>query len=633
MRVAAPIALLSAAAAPLFGQEPESPEPPATARMEVVETLRADLGAVRHPSDGQGRAWIIEEESDDSVVAGSRGKWAIAYEAGDEGIAEGGVLFLQVSPFWGWSTPQTLSPSSPGYTEIRCAVPGVEWAAETVDQQLLAIRFTRRGLRAGERVVLVYGAGDAGAVADRFAERDSRFWIAVDGDGDGVRKVLEDSPGVDVIAGPPARLHLTLPTTAEPGDVVALRIAVLDASGNVGLRELGEVSFDLPEGLKLRGGLGLHDGCGAIDVEILEPGIYRVKASGFGVEGESNPMVARQGAERVLWADLQVHTAASDGTGALADVYRYAREVAGLDVVCITDHDHWGMQFLDQQPSVWEDMRAAADRYDEPGEFVALLGFEWTNWVYGHRHVVYGGSEGSLFSSIDPRYDTPQELWAALRGSDAMTIAHHSAGGPVAVDWTIEPDPVLEPCTEIVSVHGSSESEDSPNRIYQPVSGNFVRDALGRGYRFGFLGSTDGHDGHPGLAHLAGAGGGLAAILAEEATRESVFEALRARRVYATNGARILLRFSLAGEPMGSVIPATADGEGVEMVVRVVGTAPLASIELIHAGVVVDAADLSGRRVYYSRTTLPDLRSGEYVYVRVLQEDGGMAWSSPVYVE
>ena len=31
----------------------------------------------------------------------------------------------------------------------------------------------------------------------------------------------------------------------------------------------------------------------------------------------------------------------------------------------------------------------------------------------------------------------------------------HSAGGPIATDWTFPPDPVLEPVTEVVSVHGS----------------------------------------------------------------------------------------------------------------------------------------------------------------------------------
>ena len=47
-----------------------------------------------------------------------------------------------------------------------------------------------RALAEGERVRIVYGAGPAGARADRYAERGSRFWVAVDGNADGVRRVL-----------------------------------------------------------------------------------------------------------------------------------------------------------------------------------------------------------------------------------------------------------------------------------------------------------------------------------------------------------------------------------------------------------------------------------------------------------
>ena len=50
---------------------------------------------------------------------------------------------------------------------------------------------------------------------------DSRFWFAVDGDGDGIRGMLADSPGVDVLAGAPAQLRVTLPSVARPGERVA----------------------------------------------------------------------------------------------------------------------------------------------------------------------------------------------------------------------------------------------------------------------------------------------------------------------------------------------------------------------------------------------------------------------------
>ena len=342
----------------------------------------------------------------------------------------------------------------------------------------------------------------------------------------------------------------------------------------------------------------------------------------------------------MLWGDLQNHSGVSDGTATPEEQFLYARDVAALDVMSLTDHDHWGLLFLDQHPETWDHIRELTRRFHQPGRFVTILGYEWTHWVHGHRHVLYFSDDGELYSSVDPDYDTPKELWQALRGQRAMTIAHHSAGGPIATDWSIAPDPELEPVTEIVSVHGSSEALDSPRVIHKPVAGNFVRDALARGYRLGFLGSSDGHDGHPGLGHLASpAGGGLAAILAEELTREAVYEALRARRVYATNGPRILLRVSFAGYPMGSDVPAADRAAGNlpglgpdTLVARVIAPGALERIDIVRSGGVIEAFDCRGERECAFGAELPDLAVGEYLYVRAVQVDGGAAWSSPFFI-
>jgi len=599
-----------------------------------VESLRADLAAVRHPADGGGRAWI--EKGPRTVEAGSSGAWTLVYEAGPEGIATGGRLFLQVSPFWGWSTPQVEREDAPGYTRVSTDAPGVTLEPSTVDRQLLGIRVGGRALAAGERVRIDYGAGPLQARVDRFAERGSRFWVAVDGDGDGVRGLLPDSPGVDVVPGPPDRIVLTVPSVARPGETVPLRLAVLDAQGDAWPQVGGDVSLVATgpgAGAPLRVRLAAADrGCRTVPVSAGGEGTLRFEAAGPGtLQGASNPLVVSTSLPRIYWGDLHGHSALSDGTGTPEDYFRYARDVAGLDVAALTDHDHWGMEPLATHPALWRAIRDQVRAFHEPGRFVTLLGYEWTSWIHGHRHVLYFGDEGRVYDSVDPAFDTPAELWDALRGQPALTITHHTAGGPIAADWDVPPDPELEPVTEVASVHGSSEAADFPRVIYDPVAGNFARDALDRGYRLGFVGSGDSHDGHPGLAHIASHTGGLVALLADELTRRSVLEALRARRVYATNGPRIVLHATLDGQPMGAVLTPAPGPRVLE--VRAVGTAPLERVDLVRAGTIVRRFAGTGSAEMRLSEPIADLAAGEYLYVRVVQEDGGAAWSSPFFVD
>ena len=167
---------------------------PPGARWETVDMLREARDLRFDPSDGGGRAWLEQAEPAKPSVS-SPGRFTIVYEAGPHGIADGGMIFLQVSLFWGWSTPQTFSPEMPGYTEVTSQAEGVTLEAGTLDQQLLGIQVGGRPLEAGEKVRIVYGAGSVGAITDSFAEKRERLWIAVDGDGDGVaQRCIADSP-------------------------------------------------------------------------------------------------------------------------------------------------------------------------------------------------------------------------------------------------------------------------------------------------------------------------------------------------------------------------------------------------------------------------------------------------------
>lgn len=613
------------------------PDDPPTAQRDIVEALRATQRAPRHTSDAGGRAWLEPESS--AARVGTSGRWVIGYEAGSEGIAVGGFVRLTASAWWDWSPAQSRASEAPGYTTAECSAAGVTLEPREAPQGL---EFVVRGraLAAGERLKLVYGAGAAGARADRYPERDSRFWIAVDGDGDGNARLLLDSPGVDVAPGPAAMLSAVLPSTAQPGETVLLRLAFLDASGGRGVAFVGDVTLlARPEGLELPEKVSFtaeDNGVKTVELGATAKGVFRLIAHAQDEGGEfvatANPLLVDANVAPVRWGDFHGHSGLSDGTGTPEDYLAYARDVAGLDAIALTDHDHWGMLALDEYPELWTGIQTASERANAPGKFVTLLGYEWTNWIHGHRHVLYFGPEGGeVLSSIDERYETPQQLWDALRGQDVLTFAHHSAGDPIATDWSFAPDPELEPVTEVASVHGASEAADAPQRIYNYQPGNSVRDALARGFTLGFIGSGDSHDGHPGLAHLANPQlGGLAAVLTSDLTRPGLRTALKERRCYATNGPRLILRAALDGQRMGSILAPKA-GPAL-CYVRAIACAPIAKIELVRGEKVVETLPGEGHWDVEAAFQPADLIAGEFLYVRVVQEDGGAAWSSPFFI-
>jgi hypothetical protein len=604
---------------------------PPTARRDLIATLREDAALGRHASDGGGYVQLVDGE--ERIVAGTPGRWTFRYTAGPLGIVAGGMLFFQPPPFWSWSPPQTDDREWAGFTTATTAAAGITLKARAVADGLLAIAIQGRALAGGEQIEVVYGASPAGALADRYAERGSAFWFAVDGDGDGVRGLVPDPPRITIEAGPAVRLVAHWPSVARPGEQVPLTIAALDAAGNAGTFLGHAVRLEVPRGItapkKVRLGA---EGRTTVTVGVGAPGVYRLRLhTADGLEATTNPLDASAHAPRILWGDLHGHSNYSDGTGLPDDYYRYARDIAGLDVAALSDHDHWGLEFLDTHPTLWTDLTQATHRFHDPGRFVTLLAFEWTSWAWGHRHVLYFTDTGPLLSSLAPTTDHPEELWGALAGTSALTVAHHPAGGPIPIDWTIAPDPRFEPVVEVSSVHGSSEAADSPQRIYNAVPGHYARDALDRGYQLGFIGSGDTHDGHPGLGHLASGTGGLAAILSEDRTRAGVLAALRARRTYATNGPRIVLRFSVDTTPMGGTLPASPATAAHAVAVRVVATAPLERLDLVRSGQVVASTEGDNRLDATWTVEIPHLDAGEYVYTRVVQRDGGLAWSSPIF--
>lgn len=580
---------------------------PKTANLKTYTHMWEDLQIPRSSKDGKGTAqWLAEAPS---PTVGSIVDLSVRFVVGPEGIDPKGTIFAAPEAFWGWSPPQTESPESAGFVRFEgpenlTAKSGGGWAWAEVGEG---------GLAAGDEVIIHYRGR-----ADRYAGT-AWFWVGVDGDGDGVRKPLAKVPSLIVQGEAAAQIHLVLPSTRTPGTAAKLRVSTLDALGNTATA--GERTIELQGMDSVPPNVHLKDGecCAVVAVPDLKAGVHRVRARFDERTFMSNPMVVAPNVEPILWADLQIHTGQSDGTGSVGEAFHYAENVAGLDVAAITDHDHWGRVFLDESGVYLDSQIEAIQRRN--AEFLPLVGYEWTSWVYGHRHIVDFGGTAPLASSMDAEADTPAELrtWQA-GGGKRLIIPHHIAGGPVAVALDADRDPSLEPVLEVVSVHGQSVAL-GPDAVERAAAGHFAVDWLNAGHRVGFIGSTDGHDGHPGLSQLGSGKGGLAAILTDDL--DGVHGAISNRRTYATNGSRIILRTKVDGVNMGGVVPTS---ESWTISTKGVGT-DIVSAVLLHSSEGIVASGRPNSVVFNEEWQVPP---ASWYFVEIQQVDGGRAWSSPV---
>jgi hypothetical protein len=202
----------------------------------------------------------------------------------------------------------------------------------------------------------------------------------------------------------------------------------------------------------------------------------------------------------------------------------------------------------------WAEVQAASRRHNDEGPFVTFPGYEWQgNSTSGDHNVVYR-TEGAPVYCVN----TLAELYRCLRQHDAIAIPHHTAYrvGMRGKDWSVH-DEALSPFAEIFSVHGCSETDETwvgmwRNHHMGPgVAGGTYRDSLLRGLHVGAICSTDSF----GSSLLSGTyGHGLMAVRAPALTRDDLWAAFKARRVYGVTGDRIELDFTVDGEPMGGRI-------------------------------------------------------------------------------
>ncbi len=201
--------------------------------------------------------------------------------------------------------------------------------------------------------------------------------------------------------------------------------------------------------------------------------------------------------------------------------------------------------------SVWERYLIAAEQYNDPGRFSAIIGYEWTSTPSGnnlHRNVIYRGDAPQARQMVPftaAESENPEDLWKWLErfetrtGGRVTAIAHNgnvSNGLMFPDDNPVSKNPITaayaatrarwEPLYEVTQIKGDGEAHPqlSPNDDFADYEtwdrGNlgplpkepwmlkfeYAREALKSGlrhevklgtnpFKFGMIGSTDAHTG------------------------------------------------------------------------------------------------------------------------------------------
>lgn len=249
---------------------------------------------------------------------------------------------------------------------------------------------------------------------------------------------------------------------------------------------------------------------------------------------------------RNLFGDIHCHTIFSDGDESPDFALRYARDVSRLDFCCLTDHD---CHFANDNWVAEDYYREVQLKYDDPGVFSVLFGFEWTSLAGGHRTVISPYNTLPILPYVYSEFDTIDEVWAGLAGYDAITIPHYPMMH--TPDWDNHHNPEMEQAMELYSKHGLFAD--------LVVRGTGLLDR-----NYSVVAASDTHQSRPG-SYLKecrqddwfwSPRSALTGVWAPENTREDIFNAIRDGHCYGIMGKPVEVQFTVNGSIMGSTIQA-----------------------------------------------------------------------------
>lgn len=587
----------------------------------------------------------------DEVLAGDTVEFTIAFTVGPEFSAEGSRIVFDMPGYLATDRPNRYDQESGGYVEVFCDNADIEyrclpWDMEILDfptktkrsyrgtaQRLLILDFLRGTAREGDEIRVKWGWARSGfaagcKVTPLVLKPEFRNTVYIRYFRDGAQGLPDLGRSFKGYERPTPDAEVPVRFRVKPRETEALRfvrglsesaLLIYDRFFNV--RDDEDFTRFLAPGADARRN--------AFGVPVTHDSKLEVNPGAFPLK-QTPDMSNAFDSMNIYFGDIHTHSKYSNDCiererqeMTPRELFEYGRDVARLDFMAVTDHHQpWDKERNKQPVEYWNASLADVKAVDEPGRFLAFPGIEF-RCRRGDTAVVFNDLIDHEVIN-NPEMVDIAGFWRLTRDYDYITIPHFHNGGQLDEnEWLECPYPGVETLLEIYSCHGAYDVADSLERKPPQIkSRRSDRDGnwfLQRGYKYGFCCNSDGHKGKSGIS-------GLTAVYAPELTKTAIFDAIRARRVYGVTNARIRLLFTAGDQLMGSELKLAAK---TTLRVAVSGEEKFKSVELIRNGELFERFRPMSEDFEVERKV--DTSTPAYWYVRAVQVDNEIAWSSPIW--
>jgi hypothetical protein len=603
--------------------------------------------------------------------AGSVGLWKFIYTTSQD-LPKGTTIkfdLLSEGRSFDWQIP------SPNQKDKSNIIWGELPNGKTCDAHLLdkkepsIFEFTLPSvIKTGENFVIWIGTkaktiDKNGNRAQTFAQRRRAFNLAVDPKGKSSYKEIEPFY-LDVRGSDLSNLRIIAPSFVSKNKRFDVIVRFED--------EFGNLTHKAPEGTlitltyeNLRENLNWQlfvPETGFIALPNLyfnEEGVYRIKLINQKTKKEfiSSPIKCfGDSEEHLFWGMFHGETERIDSSENIEGCLRFFRDEVALQFVATSP-----FEMEEETIKNWKNLSQHVSEFNEEERFIVYLGFQWVGnpKEEGLRQILFLKDQKQLFRKKDLKYNALKKIYKTYTPKDFISIPSFTMGDQTCFDFK-DYNPDFERVVEIYNAWGSSECSQKEGNM-KPITGKgkkaiheakegSIQLALKNNCRFGFIaGGLDDRGIYSPLfdQHQVQYTPGMTAIISKTQTRESFFEALYKRSCYATTGAKILLGFQVASSPMGSELNSqTKPGLLYNRYISgyVIGTNKIKLVEIIRNGKVVHTFNPNKNEFNYEWDDLEPLSKAVfpadkdkppfvYYYLRVTQDDGHMAWSSPIWID